>query len=1411
MKKLIQILFVITTVLYLSNNSFAERFVGAKTKTKSVRAVASLCKPATGSTDLNLNNVRARINTGGDMWWDLAGGNGKAQYEIPKGSRKTSSFACALWIGGLDVNKQLKLAAQRYRDGGVDYWTGPLTVDGTAAVDAETCVKWDRHFSITKAEVEAFIANPGNSDYQTQVIKDWPWRGDLSKLQTNYLAPFYDVNGDYVYNPDDGDYPYYDFTNSLCPTNPDKQNPDGTWKPMETTMETTMGNGNPKVKGGILVDQVLKGDMTLWWVFNDKGNTHTETQGAPIGLEIRAQAFSFSTNDEINNMTFYSYEIVNRSTYTLTETYFCQWVDFDLGYAFDDYTGCDVSRGLGYVYNGKDVDGEGEYWAYEGNPPAIGLDYFQGTYMDPDYIDNPKYSDSAHLNQLCDASINGVNFGNGIVDDERFGMRRFVYHINANTGPTTDPQVAIEYYNLMKAIWKDNTHMVYGGTGYYNSPGALSNVNADFMFPGDSDPLHWGTGCGPDPMPGTLWTEETANNPYGDRRFMQSAGPFTLKPGAVNYITVGIPWAQAPSGGPFASVKLLRNVDDKCQALFDNCFKVLDGPDAPDLVVKELDKELILYISNSKSSNNYKELYKELDIRIALKDAVSGVPFDRYYHFEGYQIYQLANSSVSVSDLQNNDKARLVAQCDIKNVDANLNPISQLINYTAAENLGGALVPTEMVNGGNSGIQHTFDVKKDLFASGDDRLVNHKQYYFIAIAYAYNNFKKFSIDANYLDGQKQPYLAGRKSPKGEITHVIAIPHISTPEKGGTVLNAAYGSSPKIKRIEGQGNGGMNLDLTQSSINELMSKTAPPYIIENPIYENGSGPINVKVVDPLNVKAGNYTLKFITPDPLNHPDINYYKDSISLLKWVLSYVDNGKTINDTSELSIQLANEQIIPELGLSISINQVDPLAAPITGTEGNYVRDNGFIEGTLTYADSTKNWLFGVPDIDANTNGFNWIRSGNSQDPNVAQNEDYYYKPDANTKTFLDPNKVYGKILNGTWAPYRLCSVYTNGPAYSISAPNTDSYFTKNNLSNLASVDIVFTPDQSKWTRCPVIELSDDPTLVNGVKKFALRSDSSVNKDGVVDPTFDHPTGMSWFPGYAINIETGERLNIMFGEDSWQAANNGKDMMWNPTSTFMAGNGSIVFGGKHYIYIMGHNDNITSFQSPSNCPAYDNGSWLYQRLSEPNGTGTQNIKYGVVYNNVMWVGLPMVYNQYAFKDKNPKNMPTEAKVRLRVQKPYNKNYAAGNVGTTSTVQNSNFPMYQFGTSDLATQRYVTDAAKTALDLIGVVPNPYYAFSKYEINQLDNRVRIINLPQKCTVTIYTVNGTLIRQFAVDKEGVTSGNANGEALTSIDWDLKNFANIPIAGGIYIIHIKADGIGEKVVKWFGALRPTDLNSF
>jgi hypothetical protein len=51
----------------------------------------------------------------------------------------------------------------------------------------------------------------------------------------------------------------------------------------------------------------------------------------------------------------------------------------------------------------------------------------------------------------------------------------------------------------------------------------------------------------------------------------------------------------------------------------------------------------------------------------------------------------------------------------------------------------------------------------------------------------------------------------------------------------------------------------------------------------------------------------------------------------------------------------------------------------------------------------------------------------------------------------------------------------------------------------------------------------------------------------------------------------------------------------------------------------------------------------------------------------------------------------------------------------------------------------------------------------------------------------------------------------DPTTSVDWDLKNYAGIPISGGMYLIYVKVDGVGEKVVKWFGALRPIDLKSF
>ena len=1461
MKKILRAcLIVFVSVVFLPQLS-AEKNIGDKTKKESnLKETSAGCSPASAYDWLDINNIRARVNSGGDMWWDL---DGLAKYFIPREGTATSMFSSSLWIGGLDINNQLKLAAQRYRQVGIDYWTGPLTIDGTASVDETVCAQYDEFFKITRAEVDDFLSHTDpidghfvpSTDYVIPpAILNWPAHGDVSQGQSYYLAPFYDVSGDGEYDPYAGDYPYYDITNELCHS----ETPT-----MEEEWEGT-------VTGSILADQVIKGDQTLWYIFNDKGNIHTETSGSAIGMEIRAQAFAFATNDVINNMTFYSYEIINRSTFELTQTYFCPWMDPDLGYAFDDFVGCDVGRGLGYCYNGVAIDGSGTPETYGAQPPAVGVDFFQGPYMDPDGYDNPSFrGDSTVAPSFggnCDivtqngglrnmvylpdgipqsiptivrsAAINGVNFGNGIIDDERYGMRRFVFH-NNSSGNMGDPQNAPQYYNYLKGIWKDNTIMQYGGTGHVPGAGTVG-PECDFMFPGDSDPCNWGTrGIPPNGgfnQNGFYWTEETGDNgspnPPADRRFMQSAGPFTLKPGAVNYITVGIPWARAQVGGPWASVELLRVVDDKCQALFDNCFKVIDGPTAPDLTLVELDRKLIVYISNSPTSNNYLEKYNEFDPNIIqpLPGSNPPVPSDAYYRFEGYQIFQLKGPTVSVENLHDPDLARLVAQFDVKN------GVSKIVNYNYNDYIG-ANVPVVEVDGGDNGISHSFELSQDAFATGDVRLINNKQYYYLALAYAYNNYLPFGMDYPNSSGQTHAYLSGRKN----IQTYVGMPHLTI---NGTVINSEYGNSPQITRIAGNGNGGMNLDLTQETIDEIMSKPpadsinifgSPDYpIAYNPVYKINSGPLNVKIIDPLSVVSSEYvwwmdTLKRVQ---LTHmtDDANVSGDTTSKLvgNWKLKSLTTGMIYD--SDTTIMDEYEQLFIDLGFSINIEQPF-IPGPIQIGEIDsdpyfeiFATNNGMIESNITYADSSHRWLSGVSDVDLPGYPLDWIRSGTYQSAIAPGTNDWNMT--ASPFNPWDPNSAYARILLGTWAPYCMTASgndripgevleSTNGTAFSRLSKSLSEF------KDVASVDIVLTPDKDKWTRCPVLEAGFYAELAEGnAKRFYKRAAPSVDKDGnsavpgsgpsenPSDPNYISDNGMGWFPGYAINIETGERLNMMFAEDSYLVAQNGRDMLFNPTprnldlddqifdKNIWSGEGVNrlpVMGGKHFVYILDHR--TTNFQNLHNfaMPAYDAGRAASQMLDSISSLLTVFAESSI-YGLIMYAGIPMgvVGEEW---------LSNEAKIRIRLSKPYRQGYSSLPLDTIYPGMDINnfYPMYEFTMAGLETEFEVKDKFQVDLDAIAVVPNPYYAYSDYEHNALDNRIKITNLPEKCTVTIYNVSGSKIKQFIKDTP-----------LTTIEWDLKNFASVPIAGGVYYFHVKS-AEGDRVVKWFCITRIPDLNTF
>jgi hypothetical protein len=1000
----------------------------------------------------------------------------------------------------------------------------------------------------------------------------------------------------------------------------------------------------------------------------------------------------------------------------------------------------------------------------------------------------------------------GIGYGDGIADNERYGMRKFIYY-NWNYGINGQPTLAQQYYNYMRGYWKNGQRMAYGGDGLTVASGANLEIAADYMFPGDTDPYAWGTrGVPVDP-----WSEVSSGNPPGDRLFLQSAGPFTLEPGDYNNITVGMVFARATGGEPFESVKLLRLADDKAQALFDNCFEIVSGPDAPDMAIQELENELILYLSNDNPlSNNFDEAYTALDpsIPTELPNGTVLTEAQRSYAFEGYLIYQLADKSVGPAELGDIDKARLVFQVDVAN------GVSQVINYDYDPSLA-LPVPTLMADGANTGIRHSFRVTSDAFAQGNSTLVNHKTYYFMALAYGYNNYEPYNPVLG--TGQDVQFKASRKGAVGSIRVYSGVPHSPSPEAGGTVQLADYGSGIPLTRLEGKGNGLLGLDLTPESELAILGANS----VSELTYAAGRGPVDVRVVDPLRVPAADFDLR-VAPDDA---DLEDAVDAFWTLTNLTMLEDDDPT-NDlqavhTSSRSIAVQNEELLLDWGISVTIAQHAYTA------NGAYTVP---VEASIAFEDPTRPWLQGIPDEEGFSE-LNWIRAGNQEGDGEIAEEVVYNDFDPGNP--VDEEEVYEGLLGGTWAPYRLVSFTADVtlqtgedvriPAIAPTLDGLEGYLSPfNQLSGLNNVDIVLTSDKSKWTRCPVIEMQAVATLARKQTgsddsedpgKMKLRRHYSVDKNGRIpgdpgyqaseaNPTGTQPVGMGWFPGYAIDVGTGERLNMAFGEDSWLGADNGNDMLFNPSSRiyggvgFGGGFGSAVYaGGQHWIYVF---KNSRSEEATDNrMPVYDGGTYLWEGLEgDPSTTNLRR-----VFRSCTWVGSSVTSADFPMLPVEQGLVPNDVRIKLRVAKPYEKYSATEyNVENVETATNHWNPRYTFSTHGVATKVGNTATLSEVLDEINVVPNPYYAYSQYETSKLDNRIKITNLPEVCTVTIYNLHGTQVRQFR-----------KADPLTSIDWDLKNERNVPIAGGVYLIHIEVPGVGERVIKWFGILRPTDLDNF
>ncbi|MBD3223181.1 MAG: hypothetical protein GF313_00515 [Caldithrix sp.] len=405
--------------------------------------------------------------------------------------------------------------------------------------------------------------------------------------------------------------------------------------------------------------------------------------------------------------------------------------------------------------------------------------------------------------------------------------------------------------------------------------------------------------------------------------------------------------------------------------------------------------------------------------------------------------------------------------------------------------------------------------------------------------------------------------------------------------------------------------------------------------------------------------------------------------------------------------------------------------------------------------------------------------------------------------------SKIVKDVAGNVTVDVNTAMVIPRAPAAGYIPPELKEGFQRNTVGT-GTVDIDFlVPDSVLDTRTYSIEFGDTSFFHNQgnpyYRVFDITDDQRIAKTDTI--WIDEESQSPLIDGFVLTLNNDavelnqEKTGWLVGETTYRWRVNFDDTYTNedPTSPFnlnisYPADFEIMFSDQ--IVDTAQNEILTPKTYPTkfkvtNITEDKDATYIFKDFYDPDSTLSPYLpdqERSKMEQILMWV-----------RDPRPGNLvPLKTTWRLFFEADTNLDQqsapAPGDIFRISTKK-------PFRSNDVITfsvggEKYDGDKAETDLDNIAVVPNPYVVAASWEskspfrFGRGERRLNFIHLPQKCTIRIYTLRG-----YLVDTIEHESTMDDGQAT----WNMLNKDGQEIAYGVYVYHVEAPGVGEKIGKF------------